>query len=160
MVVPSETECPFYIHKTEVINNFMTASTQVLARLFQEIVSLAPEGRLGIDHQKLLVQLFQLQKAAHSAILLPKFKYLYYSIVRVKPTPQELEEEPEIRREERGLGLKETIRDYGYGYPKQGLIDWVELNFNDTHIAERFPHPSHALSNIIARPAERRQLSL
>ena len=67
--IPPEAGCPFYIHTTEVINNFMTASTQVPARLFQEIISLAPEGHLSIDHQKLLVQIFQLQKAAHSAVL-------------------------------------------------------------------------------------------
>src|SRR5205814_1961781 len=99
------------------------------------------------------------QKVAHSAILLPKFKYLYKSVVRVRPTPQEIEEGVEELREEMGLGIKETIESCGYGYPKHGLIDWVELNFVTPHIAERFPHPSHALSNIKARPDDRRPLN-
>ena len=157
-VIPIEAGCPFYIHRTEVINNFMTASTQVPTRLFQEIVSLAPEGHLSIDHQKLLVQTFQYQKVAHSAVLLEKFKYLYNSSVRVKPTRQELEEGIELR-EELGLGIKETIESYGYGYIKHGRVDWVELNFSDSHIAERFPHPSHALSHVIAIPDDRRRLN-
>lgn len=151
--------CPFYIHETKVINNFMTASTQVLARLFQEIVSLAPEGCLSIDHQKLLVQIFQLQKVAHSAVLLPKFKYLYNSVVRIKLSPQGTQKGVEQPREKMGLGLKETIQSFGYGYPKHGLIDWVELNFAGSHIAEQFPHPSHALCNIKARPEDRRRLN-
>jgi hypothetical protein len=158
-VVPPEAGCPFYIHTTEVINNFMTASTQVPARLFQEIISLAPEGHLSIDHQKLLVQIVQLQKVAHSAVLLPKIKYLYNSVVHVRPTWQEVEEGVDGPREEMGLGLKETIQCYGYGYPKHGLIDWVELNFANPHIAEQFPHPSHALSNITARPDDRQRLN-
>ncbi len=137
--IAPEAGCPFYIHTTEVINNFMFASTQVPARLFQEIVSLAPEGHLSTDHQKLLIQIFQYQKVAHSAILLPKFKYLYKSVVRVRPTPQEIEEGVEELREEMGLGIKETIESCGYGYPKHGLIDWVELNFVTPRIAERFP---------------------
>jgi len=32
------------------------------------------------------------------------------------------------------------------------------LNFSDSEIAERFPQPSHALSNIIARPDDQRLL--
>lgn len=157
-VIPPDAGCPFYIHTTEVINNFMFASTQIPARLFQEIVSLAPEGHLSIDHQKLLVQIFQLQKVAHSAVLLSNFKYLYNTTVRVKLTPQEVIEGIE-RPREKGLGLKKTIQTYGYGYPKHGLIDWVELNFTNPHIAEQFPHPSHALSNIKARPDDRRRLN-
>ena len=155
-IIPSEAGCPFYIHTTEAINNFVFASTQVLARLFQEIVSLAPEGHLGVDHQKLLVQVFQLQKVAHSAVHLPKFKYLYKSVVRIKPAQRGAAEEP---RQELGLGLQETIRSYGYGYPKHGLIDWIELNFASPSIAEQFPHVSHALSNITARPDDRRRLN-
>src|SRR5215471_2623668 len=146
-IIPPEAGCPFYIHTTEVINNFMFASTQTLARLFQEIISLAPEGHLGIDHQKFLIQVFQLQKVAHSAVLLSKFKYLYNSVIRG------------VEREEMGWGVKETIQLHGYGYPKHGLIDWIELNFTNPHIAERFPHPSHALSNITARPDDRRRLN-
>jgi hypothetical protein len=142
-----------------VVNDFLTASTQPLARLFQEIVSLAPDGSLGIDHQKLLVQVFQLQKVAHSAVLLQKFKYLYNSVVRLRLTPQELEEGVEKPREEMGLGIKETIELYGYGYPKLGLINWIELNFANSYIAERFPYPSHALTNITARPNDRWQLN-
>ena len=57
-VIPPEAGCPFYIHTTKVINDFMTGSTQVPARLFQEIISLAPEGQLSINYQKLLVQTF------------------------------------------------------------------------------------------------------
>src|SRR5205814_1019132 len=98
-VIPPEAGCPFYIHTTKVINDFMTGSTQVPARLFQEIISLAPEGHLSIDHQKLLVQTFQYQKVLHSAVLLAKFNYLYNSSVHVKPTPQELESGIEPREE-------------------------------------------------------------
>jgi len=156
--VSPEAGCPFYVQETKVINDFITASTQVPARLFQEIVSLAPEGSLSIDHQKLLIQVFQLQKVAHSAVLLPKFKYLFNSVIHIKPTPQEVEEGIEEPRKELGLGLKETIKAYGYGYPKHGLIDWMELNFLGREVAEQFPHPSHALSNIIARPDDRRRL--
>jgi hypothetical protein len=149
-IIPQEAGCPFYIHTTEVINNFMFASTQTLARLFQEIISLAPEGHLGIDHQKFLVQIFQLQKVAHSSVLLSKFKYLYNSVIRMNEG---------VEREEMGWGVKETIQLYGYGYIKHGLIDWIELNFTNPHVAERFPHPSHALSNITARPDDRRRLN-
>ena len=141
--IHSDGGCPFYIHQTKVINDFMSASTQVLARLFQEIISLAPEGHLSIDHQKLLVQIYQLQKVAHCAVILPKFKYLFNSIIQAK--------------KEKGLGLKDTIQTYGYGYPKHGLIDWMELNFTHHRIVEQFPHPTHALYRKTARPLERRQ---
>ena len=157
-VLALEAGCSFYIQETKETNNFITASTQVPARLFQEIVSFAPEGSLSIDHQKLLVQVFQIQKVMHSGVFLPKFKYLFNSIIRVKPTPQEVEEGVENLREELDMGLKETIEAYGYGYPKHSLIDWVELNFSDSEIAERFPQPSHALSNIITRPDDQRLL--
>jgi hypothetical protein len=155
---PPEAGCPFYIHTTKVINDFLAASTQVPARLFQEILSLAPQGSLSIDHQKLLVQVFQLQKVAHSAVILPKFKYLFNSVIGVKPTPQEIEDGLEKQKGQLGLGLKESIKAFGYGYPRHGMVDWIELNFVDSEIAERFPHPSHALSNITARPDDRRRL--
>jgi len=104
-VMSPEVGCPFYIQETKAINNFITASTQVPVRLFQDIISLAPEGSLSIDHQKLLVQVFQIQKVAHSAVFLPKFKYLFNSIIRGNPTPQEVEEGVEKLREELGMGL-------------------------------------------------------
>ena len=158
-VIPPEAGCPFYIHMTEVINGFMLASTQVPARLFQEVVSLAAEGHLGIDHQKFGVQTFQYLKVLHVAVLLQQLPYLNKAAVPVRPTPREIEEGLDEPRDEMGIGTEETIDTYGYGYPKHGRFNYAELNFITPLIAEQFPHPSHALSNIKARPDDRRRLN-
>jgi hypothetical protein len=152
----SELGCPFYIYSTRIINNFVTASTQVIARLYQEVISLSPDGQLGIDHQKIAIQLFKLQKVMYSASNLRKDNYLWKDKIRIKyDMGKELDDEP---KDELGLGLSKTIEKYGYGYPLHGLIDWRMLGFISAEIAEAFPHPSRALMNLEARVKDRQRL--
>lgn len=58
----------------------------------------------------------------------------------------------------RGLGLSHTIRKYGFGYPENHLINWRELIFMDSAIADSFPYPSALISNLIARPQIRQRI--
>jgi hypothetical protein len=153
-----EMGCLFYVYTTRVINDFVTASTQPIARLYQEVISLSPEGKLGIDHQKIAIQLFKLQKVSYSASNLSKENYLWKEKIRVQRNVRERLAEGEGLYEERGLGLSKTIQQYGYGYPLHGLLDWRMLNFMSAEIAEAFPHPSRAVANIVARPMDTQRL--
>ena len=71
-----ERECVFYIHPTAHINDFVTASTQVLARLYQEIISLSSDGKLGPDHQKIAILLFKLQQVSYAATNLRLYNHV------------------------------------------------------------------------------------
>jgi len=145
--------CPFIVHRTETVNSWVSIVTQALARLFQEIVSQAEEGHLGVDRQKLAVLIFQLQKVTYSSCNLSTYKYLWRGQIRSEDVDSEDEEESE--RVERGLGIGETIRRYGFGYPQHGLIDWTTLAFTSSYIADQFPHPARALKSLKARGLER-----
>ena len=72
-------ELPFYIHSTDTIYKFLFSVTQPPARLYQEVLSLAAPGQLGLDHQRLACVLFMLQKATYSAVNLRKMDLLWKS---------------------------------------------------------------------------------
>jgi len=144
--------CPFIAHRTQTVNSWVLVVTQAPARLFQEIISQAEVGHLGVDRQKLAVLMFQLQKVTYSASNLSTYKYLWRGQIRREDSEEEEEEREQI---ERGLGIGEMIKKYGFGYPQHGLIDWTALMFTSSHIADQFPHPARALKNLKARGLER-----
>src|SRR5690348_11876796 len=70
-------ELPFYVHSTDTVYKFLSSITQPLARLYQEVVSIADSGQLGLDHQKLACILFTLHKATCSAVNIRKMDLLW-----------------------------------------------------------------------------------
>lgn len=151
-------ECPLFIQKTKIINDFVFAVTQVPARIFQEILSFAPLGHLGVDHQKLAIQMFNLQKTSYCAVNLSRYKYLWKSIIPVTLTTRDLEQDVIQPKYERGLGLGQSIKTFGFGYPEHDLINWKELTFISSRIADQFPHPTRALNNLVAQSIKRHEL--
>lgn len=145
MVVPQD--IPFYVHPTAVIKRFIFSVSQPAARLFQEVISLCPPGRLGIDHQKLAVALFELQKASYTAVDLTKIQILWGGY-GPKTLENRIQKNKPIRK--MGLGLSKTIKKYRVAYPSEGLIDWVELGFTRHEIAEAFPNPAETIVNLEA----------
>ena len=149
----SELDYLFYIYNIWIINNFIIISTQIITRLYQEIISLSPDGQLGIDHQKIIIQLFKLQKVIYSTSNLRKDNYLWKDKIRIKyDIGKELDDES---KDELDLGLSKTIEKYGYDYPLYGLIDWRILDFISAEIVEVFPHPSRVLMNLEIRIKDR-----
>jgi len=141
---------PFYVHPTQTVSRFvLSSSVLTYGRLFQEIIGLAPDGKLGSDHQKLAVLVNMLQKNTYSCVDLKRLPILWRSTEYV-------EDHDRVQRiRKSGLGLKSSIDTYGFGYPGHDLIDWRELNFYSGEIADSFMRASDALTLFKAKPATR-----
>jgi hypothetical protein len=149
-------ELPFYLHSTRVVNSFTLSIVQPIARLFQEIISRSPIGNLGSDRQKLAAAMFQLQKASYGSTNLKRMPILWPGYIK---KADDKEEERRKKRTKRvGLGLSKTIDQHGFGYPQEGIIDWIKLTFKGHEIAELWPHPTKSLANLHARPQVRRKI--
>src|SRR5437762_13594702 len=73
--------CPFYLHSTQNITNFIHVNVMTHARLFQEILGLSAQGTLGGEHQKIAVVVNMYQKSAYRAQLLAKNSLLSKSLM-------------------------------------------------------------------------------
>jgi hypothetical protein len=128
-----ETRTQFYVHSTRVINQFTEAVTLPLARWYQEVLGMAPDGTLGIDRQKLAILLCLLLKSSYGGALIEKYPLMW---------------EKKVKRddglEEYGLSLKEVINEYGFGWLNPALFDW-ESNNLARGVADRFPFPIRSL---------------
>src|SRR5436305_13176526 len=81
------------------------ASTLPLARWYQEVLGMAPEGMLGIDRQKLAILLCLLVKNSYGGALLQKHGLIWEKKVKCRDEPEEY-----------GLGFKDVINEYGFGW--------------------------------------------
>ena len=134
---------PFYVHNTRTCNRLALYNTLIFGRMFQEVVMLAEEGKLGNDHQSL-------------SILFDKFMRVGFDQQNLKLVPMLYEEkttrwnpfkvkDPEMESQHGlGLGIKRMMRESGYGYIDPDLIDIIQLNFTSNEIADAFPHPTQA----------------
>jgi len=129
----TETRTQFYVHKTQVVNQFMESVTLPLARWYQEVLGMAAEGMLGIDRQKLAILLCLLVKNSYGGALLQKHGLIWEKKVKRGDEPEEY-----------GLGLKDVIDEYGFGWLNPAIFDWESNNFA-RGIAERFPFPVRCL---------------
>jgi len=50
-----ESRFQFYVHPTRLVNTFSEVVTLPIASWYQVTLGMAPEGRLGTDHQKLAI---------------------------------------------------------------------------------------------------------
>ena len=143
-----ETRTQFYVHRTKDVNRFMEYVTLPLARAYQEVLGMAPEGMLGIDRQKLAILLSLLIKNSYGGALLEKHPLIWEKKVKV-----------DDNREELGLGLKDVIQKYGFGWLSSDIIDWESNNFAPG-VAERFPFPVQSLeSRYRAKRKERKAMT-
>jgi len=142
---PKETRTQFYVHRTSVVNRFIESVTLPLARWYQEVLGMAPEGTLGIDRQKLAILICLLVKNSYGGALLEKYSLIWEKKIRRGD-----------EREEYGLGLKDIINKYGFGWLNAIMFDWESNNFAQG-IAERFPFPVRSLEKLYqAKKSERR----
>ena len=96
---------------------------------------MAPEGMLGIDCQKLGILQCYLLKASYSSSLLCRHPLLWE-----KRVPGEDEEEGY----KVGLGLKDIIKKYGFGWLPNHMFNW-EANMFAAGIGDQFPFPVRRL---------------
>ena len=128
-----KTRIQFYVHPTSVINNFSEAVTLPFASWYQNTLGWSGEGTLGTDRQKLAVLQSLLLKSAYSSTLLAKHPMLWQKRVRT-----ELEGQESVN--EIGLGLKNIIKEYGFGWLPGDIFNWKANSFAPG-IADQFPFP-------------------
>jgi len=140
-----ETRTQFYVHPTSVVNLFIESVTLHLARAYQDVLGMAPEGKLGTDRQKLAILLCLLVKNSYGGALLERYPFIWEKKVKSNGNGEEL-----------GLGLKDVIKKYGFGWLSPDIIDWKSNNFV-AGVAERFPFPVRRLeSRYRAKKLERK----
>jgi hypothetical protein len=131
---PEKSRFQFYVHPTKIVNQFSEAVTLPIASWYQETLGMAPEGMLGIDHQKLAILQCFLLKNAYGNSLLSR-----YPILWKKGIQQEGGEEIKI-----GLGLKDVVEKYGFGWLPNDMFNWKANSFA-IGVADRFPFPIRQL---------------
>jgi len=129
------TRDPFYVHRTKTVNLFTEYVVLPLARWYQEILGMSPEGHLGVDRQKMSIMVALLLKNSYGSGMLRRYPMLW---------EQKNQSEGEDRRARLGLGLKKTISQYGFGWLPSELFDWKSNNFAPG-IADNFPFPLREL---------------
>jgi hypothetical protein len=140
-----KTRKQFYVFETKVVNRFTELVTLPIARWFQEVLGMAPEGRLGQDRQKLAILLSFLLKGSYSSTLLRRYPFLYLKKLKGDESKKEI-----------GLGLKEVITRFGFGWMPDDIFDWEMNNFSPG-IADRFPFPVQRLKNLYKKRGKERK---
>ena len=127
----TEMRFQFYVHPTRTVNIFLEAVTLPIGSWYQTTLGLAPEGMLGIDHQKLAILLCILLKSSYGMAAL-----------RQRPISWEkkIQREGNEEGEKVGLGLKTTIEKYGFGWLPREMFNW-EANSFAARVADQFPFP-------------------
>lgn len=74
---PEKDRSQFYVHPTRLVNEFSEYVALPIASWFQETLGMAPEGMLGIDHQKLAILQCYLLKASYGSSLLCRHPLLW-----------------------------------------------------------------------------------
>lgn len=126
-----ESRFQFYVHPTRVVNAFSEMVTLPMASWFQETLGMAPEGMLGVDRQKLAILQSFLLKHCYCSALLCKHPLLWEKWIRGEGD----EEGYKI-----GVGLKDIIEKYGFGWLPNDMFNW-EGNIFAAGIADQFPYP-------------------
>ena len=132
----SEDRIQYFVHSTATINTFSEMVALPIASWYQATLGMAERGMLGIDRQKLAVMQCFLLKAAWGNAPLSRSPLLWAKKHRG-------EDGKEMRV---GLGLKECIEKYGFGWLPTGLFDWKENTFA-AGMADQFPFPIRQLEN-------------
>jgi len=120
-----------------------------LARWYQEVLGKAREGMLGIDSQKLAILLSLLIKKSYSSALLSK-----------NPLIWEGKRKPKKGKgsEVQGLGLKDVIKNRGFGWLSTDIFNWKSNGFVP-EVANSFPYPIRAIEkHYRARVQERKSM--
>lgn len=125
----------FYVHPTTLVNEFSENVALPIASWFQETLGMAPEGMLGIDRQKLGILQCYLLKASYGNSLLCRQPLLWDKRVRG---------DDEEGDDKIGLGLKDIIKKYGFGWLPKHLFNW-EANTFAVGFADQFPFPIRQL---------------
>lgn len=137
----------FYVIETGLVNSFTEHITLPLARWYQEVLGKSKEGMLGEDRQKMAVMLSLMVKLSYSNSLLERYPLIWSKKSNNGAVQSEL-----------GLGLKQTIEDYGFGWLKKDMFDWKANNFA-LNIAEAFPFPIRQVEkHYQAKRKERRSM--
>jgi len=74
---PEKNRIQFYVHLTRLVNEFSEYVALPIASWFQETLGMAPEGALGIDHQKLATLQCYLLKTSYGSSLLCRYPLLW-----------------------------------------------------------------------------------
>jgi hypothetical protein len=96
---------------------------------------MAPEGMLGIDHQKLAILQCYLLRCSYGSALICQHPILWEKRVR---------READDEGEKIGLGLKNMIEKYGFGWLPKEMFNW-EANSFAAGIGDQFPFPIRKL---------------
>jgi hypothetical protein len=126
---PRKNRFQFYVHRTKLVNAFSEYVALPIASWFQETLGMAPEGMLGIDRQKLAILQCYLLKASYSSSLLCRHPLLWEKRVR---------DDEDEGYHKIGLGLKDIINKYGFGWLPQHMFNW-EANSFAGGFADQFP---------------------
>ena len=124
-----ETRTQFYVHPTKIINMFSEVVALPIASWYQQTLGMAPEGMLGMDHQKLAILQCLLLKNSYWCSPLSQISLLWKGTV----------EDNKV-----GLGLKEVIEKYGFGWLPKRMFNWEANNFI-ADVAKQFPFPIRTL---------------
>jgi hypothetical protein len=92
---------------------------------------LAPEGMLGVDHQKLTILQSLLIKNSWGNSLLYQNPFLWEKKIK------DLETQETVKI---GLRLKETIERYSFGWLPHDMFNWKANTFAD-RVTDQFPFP-------------------
>ena len=132
----SEDRIQYFVHSTEVVNTFSEMVTLSIASWYQATLGMADRGMLGIDRQKLAIMQCFLLKAAWGNANLSRSPLLWTKKHRG-------EDDKEIKV---GLGLKDSIEKFGFGWLPDKVFNWKENTFA-AGIADQFPFPIRQLEN-------------
>jgi len=130
-----ESRFQFYVHPTRVVNAFSESVALPIASWYQETLGMAPEGMLGIDRQKLAILQCYLLKMSYGCSLLRQYPILWEKRIR------NIGEESHVKI---GLGLKDIVQKYGFGWLPGSMFNW-EANSFAMGIADQFPFPIRTL---------------
>jgi len=133
------------------VNRFTECVTLPLARWYQEVLGQAEDGMLGLDRQKLALLIALLLKNSYSSSLLERHSILWEKKNR--------NYEDVNLAEEGGLGFKETINKYGFGWLSSKIFDWRNNTFQ-AGVGDNFPFPLRQVDKLYrVKRQERKAMS-
>ena len=145
-----ERRTQFHVIGTKLVNQFTKSVTLPLARWYQEVLGKAEEGMLGTDSQKLAILLSLLIKNSYSSALLSKNPSIWEGKRKAKKGNR-----PEVQ----GLGLKDVIKNRGFGWLSTDVFNWKSNSFAP-EVANSFPYPVRSIEKRYhARAPERNTMN-